>query len=250
METALLDLSIRTYGTHHAAHSHDFDQLVLPLDGELLIEIGGREDRLIPGRTAVIARGSKHIQMASATNCSLVLNISPDRFDGTEAGRLLDRPFHALSPAAMKLVDFMAITLRQPDLPQDTQHLWTELLLDALTRPTREPATRLSGLRQLLEHDPGRPWSIAEMAERASVSVSHLHALFRQELNSTPKQWLADLRLRQAQDLLRNTNLPIGEIAYRCGYADQSAFTRSFLRANETTPSAWRKQAREFQHKS
>lgn len=249
MESALLNLTIRSYGAHHAVHDHEFDQLVLPLSGDLLIEVGGREGRLMVGRTAVVARGSKHTQTAIDANRSLILDLSPAWLDVAEAGRLLDTPFHAVSPAAMKLVEYMELMLNQRALAQDSRQLWAALLLEALIQPSVEPTARLAFLLHAVERNPGHPWTTTQMAAQAAVSVSHLHALFRREMKSTPQQWLAALRLKHAKRLLRDTALPIVEIAYRCGYSDQSAFTRAFIRAHDQTPSACRKVIQESEHK-
>ena len=54
-------------------------------------------------------------------------------------------------------------------------------------------------------------------------------------------QWLLGQRIDRAKDLLLNSRLPIDEIAHNCGFADQSHFTRAFLRAIGDTPGAWRR---------
>ena len=180
MEKALLDLTIRSYSTSHATHNHSFNQLVIPIEGAILIEVDGHEERLMVGRTAVVAQGAPHTQTASSENKSLILDISPCRLERDGAGRLLDKPFHALPVAAMKLIDYMVLTLNQRHLSPDNQQLWAALLLDAMAQPLREPATRLVGVLHAVEQNPGYPWSTQKMAEQASVSISHLHALFRQ----------------------------------------------------------------------
>jgi len=249
MEKALLDLTIRSYSTSHATHNHSFNQLVIPIEGAILIEVDGHEERLMVGRTAVVAQGAPHTQTASSENKSLILDISPCRLERDGAGRLLDKPFHALPVAAMKLIDYMVLTLNQRHLSPDNQQLWAALLLDAMAQPLREPATRLVGVLHAVEQNPGYPWSTQKMAEQASVSISHLHALFRQEMNSTPQQWLAAVRLKHACTLLQRSALPIIEIADRCGYTDQSAFARAFGRIYDQTPSAYRKLTEESEHK-
>lgn len=249
MQKPILDLAVRSYSTHHATHHHGFNQFVIPIEGALLIEIDGHERRLAVGLTAVVAQGAPHTQAASTANRSLILDIAPSRLNGSGAGRLLDTPFHVLPVAAMKLVDYMALTLKQRSLSADKQQLWTALLLDAMTQPQPAPATRLVSVLHAVEHNPGHPWSTAKMAEQASISISHLHALFRKELDCTPQQWLSRLRLKQAGSLLQTSALPIIEIAYRCGYTDQSAFTRAFARCYDQTPSAYRKLTQEPVHK-
>jgi len=249
MHKPLLDLTVRSYSTYHAIHHHGFNQLVIPIEGALLIEVDGHESRLVVGQTAVVAQGAPHTQEASTTNHSLILDIAPSRLNGSGAGSLFDTPFHSLSIAAMKLVDYMVLTLNQRSLSADNQQLWTSLLLDAMTQPQHAPATRLVSVLHAVEQNLGYPWSSAKMAEQASISVSHLHARFRKEMNSTPQQWLSRLRLTQASSLLQTSTLPIIEIAYRCGYTDQSAFTRAFARFYDQTPSAYRKLTQEPVHK-
>ena len=83
------------------------------------------------------------------------------------------------------------------------------------------------------------------MAAVAGVSVSRLHALFREELNTTPRTWIRDLRLGRVKEWLATTPLSIAEIAYRAGYADQSALTRAMREVTGLTPAAWRRQSQE-----
>ena len=240
MISPCLDLNIRSYGTGHVAHSHAFDQLVLPLDGELLIEVSGREGRLVPGRVAVVASGEHHTQMACATNHSLILDLAPQALSG-EAERLLQQPFQAISPAAMKLIDFMGLTLAQNPLSPAMLAQWTNLLLDALGRPATV-ASRLAPLLRAIECAPGDAWTTPRMAALAALSTSRLHAIFREELGCTPMAWVTSQRMKLARELLQHTRLAIGEIAWRCGYADQSAFARAFNRACGVSPATTRQQ--------
>ncbi len=240
METPLLDLTIRSYSTHHATHHHRFNQLVIPIKGSLLLEVDGHEARLAVGQTAVVAPGVPHTQAASLTNRSLILDISPESLPQSGAERLLDRPFHSLPVATCKLVDFMVLSLNQGGLSAESRQWWTRLLLETMAQTLPVPASRLLPLLHAVEQNPGYPWSMSRMAALATVSASHLHVLFRREMNCTPLQWLSGLRLKQACDLLHGTALPVNEIAYRCGYADQSAFTRAFTRRYHQTPSAYR----------
>lgn len=239
MISPCLDLNIRSYGAHHPAHSHAFDQLVLPLEGTLLIEVGGREDRLMPGRIAVVAGGERHTQMARAANRSLILDLAPQALSG-EAGRLLHTPFLAIDGASDRLIGFMGLALGRSALSPIALAQWTGLLLDSLGS-LKAPASRLTRLLAAIERTPGEVWTLPRMAALATLSTSRLHAVFREELQCTPMEWVAIQRMRLARDLLLHSRLPIGEIGWRCGYSDQSAFTRAFQRAYGTSPAGLRK---------
>jgi AraC-like DNA-binding protein len=96
-----------------------------------------------------------------------------------------------------------------------------------------------------IEAEPGLPWTTVTMAERAKLSVSRLHTLFRTELDTTPRAWLAEVRLRRVSEWLRQSDRSIAELAYRGGFADQSALTRAMRRKTGLTPAAYRRQNRE-----
>lgn len=83
---------------------------------------------------------------------------------------------------------------------------------------------------------------IADIAAACALSRSYFIRAFCETTGSTPYQWLLDQRVKQAQLLLRSTDLPLAEVAVSCGFADQSHLTRIFTRRLGITPAAWRRQ--------
>ncbi|MDG6692567.1 helix-turn-helix domain-containing protein [Staphylococcus aureus] len=69
-----------------------------------------------------------------------------------------------------------------------------------------------------------------------------LRQLFRQQTGMTISQYLRQLRLCQAQYLLRHSSLLISEIAARCGFEDSNYFSVVFTRETGVTPRVWRQQ--------
>lgn len=238
-----ITVDVRSYGAAASSHRHDFAQFVLPISGTLEIDIAGSGGRLGLGRAAFIEPGSSHSQMSREANRSLIVDLDAAALPPEVADRLVGRPFVPLTPAANRLIDYMSLMVGTGAASTSTLALWTPLLLDALTpaETARAPA-RLASLLSRIEQDPGLPWTTETMATRAGVSVSRLHALFRAELDTTPHGWLAETRLRRAREWLSHSDQSIAEIAYRAGFADQSAFTRALRRATGMTPAAYRKQ--------
>jgi len=91
------------------------------------------------------------------------------------------------------------------------------------------------------ERDVSQPFSPAILAKRSGLSPNRLGRLTKRLFSLTPTQLLAKTRIAVASSLLRETSLPIVEIAHRCGYADQSAFTRAFRLLTSVTPSEFRR---------
>ena len=98
-------------------------------------------------------------------------------------------------------------------------------------------------LLKVLEHMEANleePAGRAALAARAGVSVRQLERLFRTHLGRTLGAHYLDLRLRRAQTLMRQTTLPILEVAIACGFVSASHFSRSYRRRFGAPPRAER----------
>ena len=84
------------------------------------------------------------------------------------------------------------------------------------------------------------PISLEDIASSADLSVSHLHMLFREHMNETPRQYLIQKRMRSAGHALVTTNDSIKEIAADFGYANTENFCRAFRKFFGRSASAYR----------
>ncbi len=80
------------------------------------------------------------------------------------------------------------------------------------------------------------PLAVPEIARRVHVSHKTLEREFARQLGNTPKSVYLNIRLSHARQLAEETQIPIGEIAIRCGYDNASAMTRAFKQEFGTTP--------------
>jgi len=83
--------------------------------------------------------------------------------------------------------------------------------------------------------------SAADVARRLGVSLRSLLFAFRARFGRTPTQYLRDVRLRRAQQLLLTTDLSIAEVAVRTGFRDASYFDRAFKKRFGVTPLIFRR---------
>lgn len=81
------------------------------------------------------------------------------------------------------------------------------------------------------------------MADCAGISEVYFRRLFRQACGVTPKQYILDLRLRLARQLLTETRESIGAIAEQCGFSSVYHFSRAFHQSAGRTPSEYRREA-------
>ena len=99
-------------------------------------------------------------------------------------------------------------------------------------------------LRYLRDELAGEP-TLADAAEAASLSPNYLAHLVKKETGKTFTELLTERRLALAQELLLATGERIGEIARRCGFADEAYFARRFRQWHGLSPRAWRAQQRQ-----
>lgn len=80
-------------------------------------------------------------------------------------------------------------------------------------------------------------------AKRVYLSESRLSHLFREKCGDDFSTYLAKVRVREAESLLRDTLLSIDEIALRCGLNNRSHFSCIFKKYNGLAPGQYRKKA-------
>lgn len=240
-----LDLHLRSYGELREPDRHMYAQLVLPVSGEVALEIEGRQGRLDPLHAALVAPGAWHSQSSRAENRSFILDLDGAAFTHGPWGRLLEQPFTGIGPAARKLVEFISLLANSQPVAPSVLQGWTPLLLDTLSLGAATQASRLAALLARIEAEPGLAWTTETMARTANLSVSRLHALFRAELDTSPADWLLHCRLEQVCAWLAGSDRPVAEIALAAGFSEQSALTRAMRRTLDTTPAAYRRRHRE-----
>jgi AraC-like DNA-binding protein len=95
-----------------------------------------------------------------------------------------------------------------------------------------------------LHAEPARDWTVEGLAREAATSRTVLAERFRELLGRSPMRYLAEWRLQLAANMLRGSDLPVGEVAGRVGYEAEAAFNRAFRRLLGEPPARWREMAR------
>ena len=108
-----------------------------------------------------------------------------------------------------------------------------------LVAALRDP--RLASALLALHQQPGRDWTVAQLAEQCNTSRSAFADRFQVTIGMTPLRYVTELRMRLASQWLTLERLPIEEVAQRLGYTSQAAFSRAFKRITGKTPGLSRK---------
>lgn len=104
---------------------------------------------------------------------------------------------------------------------------------------------RLLRAKDRMDRAPHEAWPIARLAQVSAVSTAHFARSFRQAFGVPPHRYLLTRRIERAVALLRDTDLPVTDIAFRTGWSSLGTFGRIFrditgespgeLRARELT---------------
>jgi AraC family transcriptional regulator len=84
--------------------------------------------------------------------------------------------------------------------------------------------------------------SLQQLAAHCFVSPFHFSRIFKTIINLSPHQYLSSVRLTHAKVLLIETNAPVADIAYDCGFNSPEHFVTAFKQFYNINPSALRKQ--------
>lgn len=133
-------------------------------------------------------------------------------------------------------------------LPMQDAHAARIAALLEAPAPTRSNRLRgglsPAGLRRVqlfVEANLERPLHVADLASRAGLSGFHFARAFRISTGTTPRAFLESRRIEKAKTLLRESELPLAEVAAACGLGTQSRFTTTFRRAIGLTPATYRR---------
>lgn len=85
---------------------------------------------------------------------------------------------------------------------------------------------------------------LAVLAKDSGLHPTYFHKLFKAAFGQTPSEQLMRYRIYASWELLRDDNMPISEIAMRCGFSSQSYFCRIFKVFSSQTPTQFRRTVR------
>ncbi|UVI33183.1 helix-turn-helix transcriptional regulator [Paenibacillus spongiae] len=257
------------------------DYLILFLEeGRYILQVDGAEYEILPGEFALIQPGvlftTRGFGSCVVPNAHLDFFYNEERersFVTTPGQTNLDSYADLLQP---RLIDFPLVNLpvklvpRQPGKLKDTlyrmieafkhndihsmlqvQKLATELLQLLLGDGEHsrsadfEHQQLVAKMNAFLSFNLSSPITVEMMAKHAGYSESHFNTLFNAHFGVTPHQYLLDLRLQKARELLDTQELKLDLIAEYCGFANASHFSKAFKRRYGMSPRYYR-ESRDF----
>jgi transcriptional regulator GlxA family with amidase domain len=109
-----------------------------------------------------------------------------------------------------------------------------------MERPVPDDGLGLAATRAWAIQEMHRPLTVSELAQHAGYSTRTFARRFVAEVGATPLRWLTSQRLLEARRLLEATELPIEEVAWRCGLGTAANLRLHLARDVSITPTAYR----------
>ncbi|MFW9269956.1 helix-turn-helix transcriptional regulator [Pseudomonas sp. NR3] len=232
-------LTLRHYSHDLIVHSHDHAQLVFGLSGALDFEVEGRGSQVVQQSFVVVPAGAHHACGSPRGSRCLVLDVPDDEWIGQCLGdhadasrRLLDNNTRLpLDAGQSQLVSWLAGSpVDDPVIAQQGAVLLLASLNGGRLETTGGRRLPYAALNAHIDQYAAYPLQVADLAQVAGLSSARLHARFVAECGQTPMEYIRSRRLHKALELLRDSQLAIGEIAHRVGYSSQSAFAAAVQR--------------------
>lgn len=144
--------------------------------------------------------------------------------------------------------DFAAISqpgIKHSFTPSERHFLldvWYTILSEREIRP-KIPDPLMESVRLEICSRISERFPMSEIAERVGLTPVALLRRFRRAFGQTPNEYLIGLRIRLAERLLCETDLPLAAIAAECGYENEYYFSTSFKKNVGVSPGSYRKSA-------
>ncbi|KVE99682.1 AraC family transcriptional regulator [Burkholderia vietnamiensis] len=242
-------IALRRYDTCEASDVHDFHQVVLGVDGAMVMAVDGVGRRIDRHAAWLIPAGARHEYAGLGENRQLVLDLPAASLALPQ--RLFDRARAvSIDPALTSLVAQVATAAAQLDGPADAARAhrfqWhaaarlCDALLDDASLAAPAAGLDFARIDRWLRARLAEPLRIADLAAHCGYGMRRFHQLFVDAFGETPHRYLQRLRLDAAVVLLADGRHPLVDIAGMVGFADQSTFTHAFTKRFGVAPGRWR----------
>jgi len=255
-------VSLRRYDTSEASDVHDFHQIVLGVDGTMVMAVEGVARQIDKRSAWLIPAGAQHDYAGLGENRQLVLDLPrtslavPERlFERARAVDVDSRLTQLVAHIAASATGGMTGTSPEAGLLAGDAALlrrfhWDAAarLCEALVQDTGATHAQHAGVAGLdfaridrwLRAHLAHPLRIADLAAHCGFGMRRFHQLFIEAFGETPHRYLQRLRLDTSLALLADPRRSLTDIALDVGFGDQSAYTHAFTRRFGLAPGQWR----------
>jgi AraC-like DNA-binding protein/mannose-6-phosphate isomerase-like protein (cupin superfamily) len=253
-------------------HFHDFTEIVFIIKGKGIQIIEEKEYQVSAGDVFVLQGNQKHyFKDAGAVEIVNVMYISKKgnplisdevkKLEGYKALFILESQYRALHYFKNKLhlvrsdMAKLEIILNSMIAEQQNKYEGHELILknrleelivllsryySRLDATEAQSLIRIGKIIDFMEHHFVDKIYLDELSEKAFMSTRNFQRIFKKAVGSSPTNYLMQIRLQNARKLLRESDMPISNIAVHSGFGDDNYFIKCFKKEYTVTPIKFR----------
>ncbi|MCH3972416.1 MAG: AraC family transcriptional regulator [Oscillospiraceae bacterium] len=147
-----------------------------------------------------------------------------------------------------KMIEHVKLSYSDEFCLQGLLYQWFSILAASAKLPYREETSAgniyVSKAIEFMQKNYQNAVSITALANYVGLNRSYLTSLFQRQLHMSPRDFLMDLRIARAADLLASSDLSVSQVSRSCGYPDPLAFSKAFHRVKDCSPTEYRQAKR------
>ncbi|MFA7636701.1 MAG: AraC family transcriptional regulator [Monoglobales bacterium] len=251
-----------------SGHDHEYFELVYLKRGTVDFETSEQTVSLSPHNIVIIKPHQLHKFTSASETCELfILSFTIDAADNLPPriieiadiiSQLKQRPHIILAPGPKNAV---LNVLKRTLWARQNRERWDDLLayllmLELLVYISREilSTSGFSGekgindammrAREYIKDNYEKNITLYDIANHIYLSESYFSHCFKARFGVSPKNYILQVRINAAKELLSSTDMKINEIALKVGFLSQQRFNDSFKRLENITPLKYRQNSR------
>lgn len=238
-------------------HTHDSYEIMVVIRGEGTCMVGESEYVIRPGTLFLCKPEDLHAYVISADH--LLYNVMFADIVLSDNGRAvmekLSRGAYQLAngPEELELLERICSTMESELINRHigyeclTGSLMDQMVVSCLRRSNELPGfaalhhdKEMERLLTYIQEHYREKIMLPMLAKFISRSPSHCGRLFLRNSGVTFTKYLLGYRINRAEELLKNSELSLTEIAFQTGFCDSAHFSKSFYRVRKMTPTEFR----------
>jgi len=216
--------------------------LSLCISGQITYRMNGREFVSTSGTAVLLPQGATYTLTGDQDGVFPVINFLCENFTCDE---ILVLPLHNRQ-GCLNLFEGLQKAFVAGHSSFSVFSLFYQLL-NEITLPNSVPQHHLAPAIKYIEQElPSTALSNQRLAEYLGISEVYLRKLFLRHLGTTPKQYILNLRLQKAKQLLTDTDRSVSSISEACGFSGVYHFSRAFKQKFGRSPTQFAAENRVF----
>ncbi len=218
----------RSYSREFISHQHEFGQFLFPLQGSLHIKTEWQEIKLTPDSCYYLPPKLNHIYRSTDRNEFLILDIPKHYIPGDTNSLYMQLDKQWASIRFLLLEEAM------------NQGKSSAALKDLTRYVTHKLQSSTSPSIDYIHKNYKESIRVETLANIEHYHPVYYSTWFKQKTGKSLKDYISELRLKEAKHLLLTTSWSLTSISEELGFANSSSFTRWFVRCEGIAPQKYR----------